>query len=301
MNTSYRILAATDFSKDAANAVERAAMLAAEHGTQLRLLHVVSEPSVIQLRAGLRSGTDVERLLVTDARRSMEKLAGEVQARHSVTIIQQIEVGSIVDTVLLAMRHSDLLVVGPRGLHPAQSLFIGSMAERLLRRAVCPMLVVRSAPRTRYARVLIPVDFSSHSLAAIAFAQLLTPGAARQVMHSFECPFEGQLRMAGVQQSIIEEYRQEAAVDARKSMEELLASAPQKAMRSTIDYGDPREVIIATAERQAADLIVIGKRGRALLEEHFLGGTTRAVLAGASCDVAVVPETSSLRRKSSTN
>ncbi len=276
-------------------------MLAAEHGAQLRLLHVVSEPSVVQLRAGLRSGTDVERLLVAEARRSMEKLAGEIQARHSVIAIQQVEVGSIVDTVLLVMKQSDLLVVGPRGLHPTQSLFMGSMAERLLRRAVCPMLVVRSPPRTRYARILIPVDFSSHSLAAIAFAQSLAPGATRQVLHSFECPFEGQLRMAGVQQNIIDEYRQDAAVKTRTSMDELLASIPEKALRSTIDYGDPRAVIVATVERQAVDLIVIGKRGRSMLEEHFIGGTTRAVLAGASCDVAVVPENSPLRGKSSSS
>jgi nucleotide-binding universal stress UspA family protein len=131
MNTSYRILAATDFSPDAANAVERAAMLARELGAQLRLLHVVSEPSVIQLRAGLRSGTDIERLLVRDAHQSMEKIANRLRAHHALTVVPQVEVGPVLDMLQLAMKQSDLLVVGPRGLHPTQDLFIGSMAERL--------------------------------------------------------------------------------------------------------------------------------------------------------------------------
>lgn len=290
MSNSYRILAATDFSADAANAIERAALLALEHRTELRLLHVISEPSIVQLRAGVRAGTDVERLLVQDARQSMETLADKVRNRHCVAVTPQIVVGPVLDTLLLAMKQADLLVIGPRGLHPAQDLFIGSMAERLLKRAACPMLIVKTVPRAAYGRILIPVDFSSHSLAALAFARSLAPQASRQVLHACECPFEGQLRAAGVAQTIIDEYRGNAIAAARRSMDELLATASLENLPSTIDYGDPRAVVLATAERQNADLLVIGKRGRSMLAEYFLGGTARAVLAKASCDVAVVPE-----------
>jgi nucleotide-binding universal stress UspA family protein len=288
MTTLTHILAATDFSADAMVAVQRAASLAQEHDASLTVLNVVSEPSVVQLRLGLRAGADVEKMLVGDARHSMQTLLASLPAEIAGRVNARVEVGAVLDTLLAAMERADLLVVGPRGLHPTQSLFLGSTAERLLARMTRPVLVAKAVTAS-YRRVIVPVDFSPHSATAIALARALAPQAEIEVLHAFECPYESRLQLAGVDQTSIEGYRRDAAAAARSALDALLSSLCAS-LPSSVAEGDPRDAIAKHAADSAADLIVMGKHGRSMLGEFFLGGTTRAVLARAACDVLVVPE-----------
>src|ERR1044071_2716809 len=73
--TPSRIVAATDFSDDAANAVRRAAMLARRHGTELELLHVISRSSLDAVREWVREPADCADRLVEDTRRILEEAA----------------------------------------------------------------------------------------------------------------------------------------------------------------------------------------------------------------------------------
>jgi nucleotide-binding universal stress UspA family protein len=57
--------------------------------------------------------------------------------------------------------------------------------------------------------------------------------------------------------------------------------------------GDPRHIIIAEAESEGADLIVIGKRGRNRIQEFLLGSTAEAIARDAQCPVLVVPSQTS--------
>jgi nucleotide-binding universal stress UspA family protein len=288
MTTLTHILAATDFSGDAALAVQRAASLALEHDARLTVLNVVSEPSVVQLRLGLRAGADVEKMLVGDARHSMQTLLESLPAGVADRVNGRVEVGAVLDTLLAAMQQGDLLVVGPRGLHPAQGLFLGSIAERLLTRMTRPVLVAKAAVSS-YRRVIVPVDFSPHSASAIAVARAVAPQAAIEVLHAFECPYESRLQLAGVEPAVLESYRRDAAAAARSALDALLSSL-SATLTSSVAEGDPRAVIAKHAADSGADLIVMGKHGRSMLSEFFLGGTTRAVLAHSVCDVLVVPE-----------
>jgi nucleotide-binding universal stress UspA family protein len=79
-------------------------------------------------------------------------------------------------------------------------------------------------------------------------------------------------------------------------IEQILADAAERARRAGVtdvqprsDHGDPAEAIIRTAEREAVDLIVMGKRGLGGLSKLLLGSVSRAVTDGAHCAVTVVP------------
>ena len=160
------------------------------------------------------------------------------------------------------------------------------------------MLVVKREPAAQYRRVLVPVDFSEHSLTTVRFARLLVPNAELCLFHAFESVAEGTLRAAGVSEENIAQYGAQDESEAREEMEKLIADLGPMSLPPlpVLQRGDPRVQISATAESYAADLIVIGKHGRSRLAEYFLGGATRVTLARAICDVAVVPEARASRR-----
>lgn len=185
---------------------------------------------------------------------------------------------------------ADLLVLGARGAGNMRHLLLGSTAERMLRKTLRPLLVVKQAPQDAYRRVLVPVDFSSWSAPALALAQAIAPQAELTLLHAFEAPFEGKLHYAGVESATIEHYRSVAKHDALHAMKRLAAEVglDARAAHSTrVLHGDAARRILEQAQAPGCDLIVIGKHGESMLEELLLGSVTMRVLAESGCDVLV--------------
>lgn len=292
MSTIQNVLVATDFSESAHVAVQRAALLAAVHGARLRLLHVMQSDAIDELLERLRVKVDVRRRLLEDAESQLASLAEELHGALGSSPEHDVRIGRVADEVLAASDYADILVVGARGVTRARDIILGTTAERLLSRNRRPMLVVRGEAERPYGKVLVPVDFSIHSMAALRFARKLAPDAYLQVFHAYENPYEGKLIQADVSDEAIEAFRLECRNQALANMAGFIDRTLPGDLRvsSSIDRGDAKFLIAAEAVRHGADLIVIGKRGRSGVEEFFLGGVTRATLTRASCDVAVVPE-----------
>ncbi len=85
-----------------------------------------------------------------------------------------------------------------------------------------------------------------------------------------------------------EEERQGAV----KHIQELIRNSDEGAFRIAyaVQYGGASRVILAKEEELSADLIIIGKHGRSMVEEWLLGSVMRHVLADSKCDVLVVHE-----------
>lgn len=271
-----RILAATDFSEEARKAAGRAAALAREHGAHAELVHVLPE---LPLEAELR-------LRATGAlERALESLAGEFG------LAARFASGPVSEALTAAAREFDLVVVGARGLHPLRDFALGTTAERLVRRSPVPVLVVKRPAAGPYRQALAPTDFSSDARAALAFAARLAPQATLHVLHAYEPPFEGTLRLASVPQAQIEQHRSEVRDAAHAAMEAMLAELglPATRIRRSLEAGYPPERMTQAAERLGADLVVLGKHGKGLVEELLVGSVTLHALSRAQCDVLVVP------------
>lgn len=292
MSALQSILVATDFSKDAANAVQRAALLAREHDANLRLMHVVQSDLLSDLRALVSASDETHQRLLDHAGQLLDAEAERVQAVANRIPERDIRSGDVLDEILAAADHSDLLVLGARGQRPVQDLMIGTTAERLLRKSRRPMLVVNREPSTFYQKVLVPVDFSVHSIAALQFARQIAPQARLLIFHAYECPYEGRMRQSGITEDVIQQLRAEIREQALSNMQGFLdkASIPPAQAGTLLEAGNPKFLIAATASQHDADLIVIGKHGRTAMGEFFLGGVTRHTLSRAKCDVAVVPD-----------
>lgn len=286
------IIAATDFSDEARFAAERAAIIAEEQRAHLSLLHVMSRSALNDVRKLFQTPTDVESKLINDARRLLSEIAAGIKSKTGLTGSTDVKVGQALAEILSATESADLLVLGAHGGNSLHDLILGTTAEHLLSKCKRPMLVAKCSPKTRYQRVLVPVDFSPYSASALTMASRIAPDARMTILHVFNLPFEGRLRIVGASEDDIRQYRQEEQRSAERKIWELVRESHVDSARVsyTVEGGGPSPVILAKAEELSSDLIVIGKHGQSWIEDLFLGSTTHHVLARSECDVLVVQE-----------
>ncbi len=286
------ILVASDFSDSAELAVQRAGALAGQFTARLELLHVMSASALGALRQILPTALDAEAKLVADARQMLDGQAARLTAIDQAAITKRVTVGHIIDEILAACKAAGLLVLGARGLNPVRDMILGTTASRLLRKSTLPVLTVKQAVRGPYKHVIVPVDFSPHSVRALTTALDVAPGAKISVIHAYDLPFEGKLWLAGVDENEINRYRLQAHQQSLSKIGGLLQGLNGDPARfhRIVDRGDASQVILAAEEKLGADLIVIGKHGQSVVEDFLLGSVTRHVLSDSKCDVLVVQE-----------
>lgn len=146
------ILAATDFSPGARQAVSAAVDLAAAIGARLHLVHAFTLPSDGISEAGPMLPT-LERDLTDHALRELEQAA--LRPRQLGCMGQLVlREGTPRDVILSVADElgADLIVVGTEGRQGVARAVLGSVAERVLRQARCPVLAVRVQPPVTVAK-----------------------------------------------------------------------------------------------------------------------------------------------------
>lgn len=324
MHRFQRILAATDLSAPARHAVERAALVSKDTGASLDLLHVarlaplerlrqlidaapagvVQAPSPSPVRPSTGAapappaaelatgpGADIGQRVLQVARDRLHELAATLEQRFGVVATSRVLEGSLLAELARQAEGSscDLLVCGAKGESLVRHFLLGTTAQRLLRTARCPVLVVKQSPRASYRRLLVPVDFSPSSLRSLRQARAIAPDAVIDLLHVFDVPFEGQLRFASVDTATIHRYRNAAREEATHRLHALREDAGLDPGRSRVlvMHGHPTLRIIEQEQESDCDLIVIGKHGESLLESLLIGSVTEQVLADSQGDVLV--------------
>jgi universal stress protein A len=149
MTTFRRILHPTDFSRASSPALRRAVALARACRAPLVLLHVMTPPSPF-IGEGAPPSSYVD--LLTLARRSAKRRLAAALARvkrERVRVQAIFAEGLPADAILRAARctRADLIVMGTHGRTGVSRVFLGSVAERIVRESRCPVLTVRAHGR----------------------------------------------------------------------------------------------------------------------------------------------------------
>jgi nucleotide-binding universal stress UspA family protein len=177
-------------------------------------------------------------------------------------------------------------------------VFLGSTAERVIRQAQLPVLVVRLPARKPYCRPALALDLD-HAAVAIVRLALRVVSAPRPpfaIIHAFDEPYHGLIYPS--LSDAAEERKGELQLRATREVETLLASAVKHVNLSPDDaaqwktyvrYGSPRSVIENTLRKTEPDLLVLGTRGHTGAAYVFFGTVAGDVLRHAKCDVLVVP------------
>jgi nucleotide-binding universal stress UspA family protein len=192
---------------------------------------------------------------------------------------------------------ADLLVIGTHGRSGFERLLLGSVAEKVLRKASCPVMTVPSrlpdgvaAGPVLYKRILCPVDFSDSSLHALKHAISLAQEADGQltVLHVVEHEFENTAEMASVDEAgmTIGDVLTQRENALQRRLQEIVAGAPEFCRAEALmTRGKPWREVLRVAEEQQSDVIVMGVQGRGAADLLFFGSTTQHVVRDASCPV----------------
>ena len=153
------------------------------------------------------------------------------------------------------------------------------------------MLIVKRRPARAYERVVVGLDFSAVSEHALRAALRLAPQGVVIGVHAYDVPFEGKLRLAGVERTTIDAYQYRAAEKAIAKIRAVGERAAGTRARVThkVGHGYAPHLILKQEQMRRADLIALGKHKRPVLQEFLLGRVTRHVLADSRSDVLVVP------------
>lgn len=145
MKRIERILVGTDFSDIAEHAVDCAVDLAAQLGASLIVVHAYELPMYSLPDGVVVSGADGARQITGEA---SARLARSVERRNEsgVAIESLLRMGTPWEELNAVAAHegADLIVVGTHGRRGFSRVILGSVADRLLRTAVRPVLVVRA-------------------------------------------------------------------------------------------------------------------------------------------------------------
>jgi nucleotide-binding universal stress UspA family protein len=287
------ILCPIDFSDTSRHALQHAVAIAGWYESRMTALHVVhplflSEPPILFADFVGPARTDADR----DALR--ERLADWLKAAAAAGVTTDVEVEDGQPAVRILERATalpaDLIVMGTHGRGGFDRLLLGSVAEKVLRKAVCPVLTVPppavTAGKLPYARLLCPVDFSPSSLSALRFALSVAQesGAHVTILHVFDWPADDELIVERLDSS---DFRSLVERQASDRLNELITADVRTWCEPEIklSYGKPYRRIVELAERERADLIVMGVHGRNVLDLMLFGSTTNQVVRRAPCPV----------------
>lgn len=182
---------------------------------------------------------------------------------------------------------ADLIVIGASD-QGRLARFLGSTADRVLRRAKCPVLVIRGDWKFPIGRVLIPVDFSLLSGEAFdcGLSFLLQVGSKRPHVEVFYALSEPVRHLAKpFTAGKVEEF---ASQELDRFGRESLGSAPAE-LSCRVGVGGAAREILREADRYEADLVVIGTNGQGGVEKALLGSVARAVATESDRPVLFIP------------
>ncbi len=151
------IVVPTDFSPASDRAVDYAAALASPFGATLHLLHVVEEPF---LAGGgwewyIPSARAVREKLTSDSLARLSKIADRLIER-GLSVTTGVAYGAPAEGIVTSAGEclADLIVMSTHGRSGVPHLVLGSVAERVIRSAHCPVLAVRETREVKTTRAV---------------------------------------------------------------------------------------------------------------------------------------------------
>jgi nucleotide-binding universal stress UspA family protein len=289
------VLCPVDFSEFSIQAFRYALSIARQYNAKLSVQHVV-EPWRYPAADFCVSPEHFDQFYST----LREKSEGQLQQLVTTYLHEGdqteciVHVGMASDSILeLAESHNaDLIVMGTHGRRGFDRLMLGSVTERVMRKASCPVLTVnkplhdltgseKQPGPIHLSRILFCTDFSENSQRALGHAISLAAEYAAELtlLHVLEDSPDA----SSIQQAI---------ATATEQLDGLIPSeacnAGETKTRTTVRIGKAYQQIIQVALEAQTDLVIMAVRGRGALDLAAFGSTTHRVIQFGPCPVLVV-------------
>jgi nucleotide-binding universal stress UspA family protein len=295
------ILCPTDFSTFSTRALRHAATLARQFGARLKVLHVrplmAAYGSNLSYFAAL--SPEAEQQLRASAQEQLREFVEPLKG-DPIQIDLEVLEGEPWREICAAAEAlpADLLVLGTHGRGGFERFILGSVAEKVLRRATCPVLTVcHEEGRTWEApglvsRILCATDLSGSSAPTIDFA--LSMAAEKQARVTFLHVVEETPSVIASDYPLIIASSRQLTRDTVALAERQLRSALSDEARSwceikeRVETGRPYAKILEVAAEERSDLIILGSRRVGAVQQFLFESTLQHVVRAATCPVLAV-------------
>ena len=287
-----RILCPIDFSEFSEKAYEYAQSLAWHYKATLFLQHVIDSLAPPFHRNPFPdSYNEICQALRAGAERQLQEFA-EKHTREGILPHCSVRDGAVTELVLefAEAQAVNLIVMGTHGLRGIDRLTLGSVTEKVLRKARCPVLAIRKPAHDlvipgekpdliRLHRILYCTDFSDNS--EQAFDHAVSLAAEYKAELTLLHVLEGIADSADIQNEIAK---------VMESLGERVSPETSKkcTTKAVVRIGKAYQQIIELALESQTDLIIMGVRGRDALDLALFGSTTYRVVQLGPCPVLVV-------------
>ena len=289
-----RILCPVDLAPFSRRALEHAALLARWYEAELHALYVSPLlPTLLGFPSGLPRGLDAAQ--AEEVERELARFAaGAANGQPVRSVLRSGEPTTEILQYAGEVR-ADLLVVGTHGRTGFDRLMLGSVAEKVLHKAACPVLTVprkalERGERPLFGRILCAVDFSEASERGAAYALSLSQEAEGELslLHVVEAPPNE--TFSAFPELDPARYTQRVAARARARLEGLIPDEARHWCRAApqLRCGKPYREILRVAELEQADMIVLGVHGHGSVDRLLFGSTAERVVRQAVCPVLTI-------------
>jgi nucleotide-binding universal stress UspA family protein len=289
-----RILCPIDFSEFSDIAFRYALSLAQHYRAKLFVQHVVElwrRPEASFVPA--RYYDDLRGRLLHNAEEKLQEFVKN-RAHNDIQPERVVELETASDSILAfaEAQKTDMIVMGTHGRRGFDRLMLGSVTERVIRKASCPVLAVRKPLHdfissgqqqdpVHLSRILFSTDFSKNSQRALDHAISLTT------------EYKAELTLLHVLEDIpVSANIEEAIATATEQLDQLiplpLEGRKTGRIKTLVRIGKPYQQIIQLALEAQTDIAVMAVRGRSALDLAVFGSTTHRVLQLGPCPVLVI-------------
>ena len=298
-----RIVCSVDFSDFSRRVLDHAIAVARWYGSRLSVIHVHHVPLPAMALASLPASATTEGLVLSprereELRQQLEALM-PAEAGKTLPVEFLVAEGDVAGEILAQADAADMVVIGTHGRSGYEHLLLGSVAEKVVRKANCPVLTIpraahdaTSAVPTLFHHILAAVDFSTASMHALTYAVSLAEEADAHltVLQVIDVPRElaAWAEESDDGKAQVERWKAQA----RTRLGTIIPESARECchVQERVETGRPyREILRVAAERHAG-LIVLGASGHGAIERMFYGSTAQHVVRQAVCPVLTLRE-----------
>ena len=296
------IMVPTDFSKQSDHALLYAASLGERYGAKIHLVHVVTLHDVdrddsTEVWPDMSPYLDAADQAARDKLDAGAEHGGEAVATVERTLLRSVNAHEAI--IKHASENSiDLIIIGMRGRSSLSYMLLGSVTERVIRYAPCPVMVVEKGDRdfvdpataaVRLDRVVMAHDLTDNSHRALAYVtgHLKRYAPEMHLVHALNVEIPAAYVQAGVTEGL------PLNPNVRDKLTEALAKSageiidPAWTTVCQIVQGKPHKAVTDYAKEIEADMLVVGSETRHDLGERIVGGTSVRIVRHAPCPTLI--------------
>jgi nucleotide-binding universal stress UspA family protein len=280
-----KILWATDFSDEAEEAFTYADVFAKTFDAEILGLHVIPGFSPEHYQSAI--------VVIDELKRRMDHMKGVASERFVAfqkakgkTFEYFVKDGNAAKVIVETAEELevDLVVIGRKGLSAIERLFIGNVANQVLRHSPVPILITKKkSGKPRFKQILVPTDFSDQEEVERDYAWKLAKGFDADItllhileLHDYDFP-------PRVLDEMMDSVMKKLKNRKRREKEDIkISEEVTRAINASVG-------IVDYADTHKTDLIVISTCSQSKLERFLLGSTTEKVISYSHIPIFAIP------------